>query len=122
MASISKDLYVDKLGNEFNRYNNTYHRKIKMKPVDVKFNTYIDSSKEINDKGPKCKIGNIVRISKYKNIFVKGYVPNWSEEEFFITKVKNIVPWAYVINDLKGEKVIEKFYKNKLKKNESKIV
>ena len=122
MTSISKDLYVDKLDNEFNRYNNTYHRTIKMKPVDVKYNTYIDSSKEINDKGPKCKIGNIVRISKYKNIFGKGYVPNWSEEEFFITKVKNIVPWAYVINDLKGEKVIEKFYKNKLKKNESKIV
>ena len=91
-----------------------------MKPVDVKFNTYIDSSKEINDKDPKCKIGIIVRISKYKNIFVKGYVPNCSEEEFFITKVKNIVPLAYVINDLKGEKIIETFYKNKIKKKNQK--
>ena len=122
MASISKDQYVDKLGNEFNRYNNTYHRKIKMKPVDVKFNTYIDSSKEINDKDPKCKIGNIVRISKYKNIFVKGYVPNWSEEEFFITKVKNIVPLAYVINDLKGQKNYWNILQKQNKKKESKIV
>ena len=104
MTSISKDLYVDKLDNEFNGYNNTYCRTIKMKPADVKYSTYIDSSKEIDDKDPKFKIGNIVRISKYKNIFVKSYVPNWAEKAFFITKTKNIVPWAFFINDLKGKK------------------
>ena len=74
-----------------------------MKPVDVTSSTYIDSSKEINDTDGKFKIGDIVRISKYKNIFAKGYVPNWSEEAFVIKKVKNTVPWTYVICDLKCE-------------------
>ena len=76
-----------------------------MKPVNVKSNTYIDSSKDVNDKDPKCKVGDIVRISKYKNIFAKGYVPNWSEEVFVIKKVKITVPWTYVISDLKGEEI-----------------
>ena len=80
-------------------YNNTYST-IKMKPVDVKSSTYINSSKEINDEHPKFKIGDIVRISKYKNIFTKGYVPNWSEEVIVIKKVKNTVLWIYVISDL----------------------
>ena len=71
-----------------------------MKPVNVKSNTYIDSSKEINNNIPKFKIGDTVRISKYKNIFAKGYTPNWSEEVFAIKKVKNTVPGTYVINDL----------------------
>ena len=73
-----------------------------MKPVDVKLSTYIDSSIETNDEDPKFIIGDIVRISKYKNIYAKGYVPNWSEEGFMIKKVKNIVPWTYVISDLRG--------------------
>ena len=76
MTSISKNVYIDKLDDIVNKYNNTYHSTIKMKPVDVKSSTYIDSSKEINNKDPKFKIGDIVRISKYKNIFAKGYVPN----------------------------------------------
>ena len=87
-----------------------------MKPVDVKSNTYIDSSKEINDKDPKFKIGDIVRISKYKNIFAKGYTPNWSEEVFVIKKVKNTLPWTHVINDLNREKIVEAFYENELQK------
>ena len=77
-----------------------------MKPVDVKTSTYIDSSKEINHGDPKFKSGDIVKILKYKNIFAKGYVPNWSEEDFLIKKVKNTVPWKNtvdVISDLKGE-------------------
>ena len=74
-----------------------------MRPVDVKSNTYINSSKEINDKDPKSKIGDIVRISKYKNIFSKSYVPNWSEEVLVIKKVKSTVPWTFVISHLKGE-------------------
>ena len=75
MTAISKNEYIDKL-DIVNEYNNTYHRTIKMKPVDVKDNTYIDFEKKDNDKDPKFKIGDHVRISKYKNIFVRGYMPN----------------------------------------------
>ena len=76
MTSISKNVYIDKLDNIVNKYNNTYHNRIKMKSVDVKSNTYFESSKEINVKNPKFKIGDTVRISKYKNFFAKGYTPN----------------------------------------------
>ena len=92
MTSISKHVYIDKLNDIVHKYNNTYHRTIKMKPVDVKSNTYIESSKEINNKDPKFEIGDTVRISDYKNIFVKCYTPNWYEEVFVIKKVKNTVP------------------------------
>ena len=99
-----------------NEYNNAYHRAIKMKPVGVKDNTYIYFKKEVNDKDPKYKVGDHVRISKYKNIFAKGYTPNWSEEVFVIKKVKNTVPWTYVINDLNGDKIIGIFYEKELQK------
>ena len=79
MTSISKNLQIDKLDDIVNEYNNTYHGTIKMKPNDVKDNTYINIDKEVNNKGPKFKVGDDVRISKYKNIFAKGYSPNWSE-------------------------------------------
>ena len=85
-----------------------------MKPVDVKDNTYIDFKKEVIDKDPKFNAGDHVRISKYKNIFAKGYTPNWSEEVFVIKKVKNTVPWTYVINDLNGEEIIGTFYEKEL--------
>ena len=101
-------------------YNNTYHRTIKIKPVDVKDNTYFDFEKEVNDKDPKFKVGDHVRISKYKNIFAKGYTPNWSEEVFVIKKVKNTVPWTYVINDLNGEEIIGTFYEKELQKTNQK--
>ena len=91
-----------------------------MKPVDVTTNTYIDSSKEINGKDPKFKTGDTVRISKYKNIFAKGYVPIWSEEIFVIKKVKNTVPWTYVIRDLKGKETVGTFYKKELQKTNRK--
>ena len=78
MKLISKNTYFDKLDDIANEYNNTYHRTIKMKPVDVKDNTYIDSNKKVNDKEPKFKVGYHVRISKYKNIFAKEYTPIWS--------------------------------------------
>ena len=87
-----------------------------MKLIDVKDNTYIDFSKEINDKDPKFKIGDHVRISKYKIFFAKGYLPNWSEEVFVIKKVKNLVPWTYVINDLTGEEIVGTFYEKELQK------
>ena len=92
MTSISKSMYIDRLDDTVNKYNNTYPSTIKMKPVVLKSSTYIDSSKEIDEEDPKFKITDIVRISKYKNIFAKGYVPNWSEEVFVIKKVKSTVP------------------------------
>ena len=84
MTSISKNVYIDELDDIVNKYNNAYHRTVKMKPVDVKDNAYIDSSKEVNDKDPKFKVGDHLRISKYKKIFANGYTPNWSEEVFVI--------------------------------------
>ena len=73
---------------------NAYHRRIKLKPVVVKPCTYNDSGKEINHEDPKFKIGDIVRISKYKTFFAKYYVPNWSEEVFVIKKVKHTALWV----------------------------
>ena len=94
----------------------TYHRTIKMKPFDVKDNTYTDFKKEVNDRDPKLKVGDHVRISKCKNIFAKAYMPNWSEEVFIVSKIKNTVPWTYAINDLNGEEIIETFYEKELQK------
>ena len=119
MTSISKNLYIGKLEDIVNKYNNTYHSTIKMKLVNVESSTYIDSSKEISNKNSKFKIGDIVRISKYKNIFAKGYVPNWSEV-FVIKKVKNTVPWTYVISDPKGKEIVGTFYKKELQKTNQK--
>ena len=125
MTAISKNVYFDVFDNIVNKYNNTVHRTIKMKPIDVKDNTYVDSmelhsKKEVNDKDPKFKVGDHVRISKYKNIFAKGYMPNWSEEVFVFKKVKNTVPWTYVINDLNGEEIIGTFYEKELQKTNQK--
>ena len=80
MSLISKNVYNDKLDDKVYKYNNRYHSTIKMKLVNVKLGTYIDSNKEINNKDPKFNTGDIYRISNYKNAFAKGYVPNWSEE------------------------------------------
>ena len=87
-----------------------------MKLADVKDNTYINIDKEVNDKDPKFKFGDHVRISRYKNIFAKGYTPNWSEEVFVIKKVKNTFSWTYVINDLNGEEIIGTFYEKELQR------
>ena len=81
-------MYIDKLDDIVDEYNNTYHTTIKMKPINVKDNTYINADKEIKNKGPKFKVGDHVRISKYKNSFAKGYMPNLSEEVFVIKNVK----------------------------------
>ena len=120
ITSISKNVYIDKLDDIVNEYNNTYHITIKMKPIDVKDNTYINTDKEIINKDPKFKVGDHVRISKYKNIFAKGYTPNWCEEVFVIKKVKNTVPWTYVINDLNGEEITGTFYQKNCKKQTKK--
>ena len=120
MISISKNVYIDKLDDIINEYNNTYHRTIKMKPVDVNDNTYIDFEKKVNDKDTKYKVGDYVRISKYKNIFTKGYTPSWSKEVFVISKIKNTVPGTYVINDTNGEEIIGTFYEKELQKTNQK--
>ena len=116
MTSTSKNVYIDKLDDIVNEYNNTCHRTIKMRPIDVKDNTYIDFGKEVNDNDPKFKVGDHVRISKYKKIFAKGYTTNWSEEVFVIKKIKNTVPWTYVTNDLNNEGIIGTFYEKELQK------
>ena len=94
MTTISKNVYIDKLDDILKEYNNTYHKTIKIKPINIKDNTYISFEKEVNNKDPKFKVVDYVRISKYKNIFAKGYMPNWSEEVFIISKIKNTVPWT----------------------------
>ena len=121
MTSISKNVYLDKLDDIVIEYSNTYHKTIKIKSVDVKENTYIDSielhySKEDNDEDPKFKVGDHVRIPKYKNIFAKGYTSNWSRAVFVIKKVKNTVPWTYVIDDMNGDEIIGTFYEKELQK------
>ena len=120
MTSMSKNVYIDKLDDIVDEYNNTYHRTIKMKPVNVKSNTYIDFKKEVNGKYPKFKVGDYVRISKYKKIFAKRYTPNWSEEVFVTKKFKNTFPWTYVINDFNGEEIIGTFYEKELQKTNQK--
>ena len=95
MTSISKNVYIDKIDDIVGEYNNTKHRTIKMKPIDVKGNTYIDFGKEVN---------------------AKGYPPNWSEKVFVIKEIKNTAPWTYVISDLNGEEIIGTFYENELQK------
>ena len=94
MTAVSKNVYFDVLNNFVDEYNNTYHNTIKMKSIDVKSNSYAEYNVDSNDKGPKFKIDDHVRISRYKNIFAKKYTPNWSEEVFIISKIKITVPWT----------------------------
>ena len=105
-----------------NKYNNKIRRTIKMKPIDVtdySYAKYNENSMELhsNKKDAKFKVGDNVRISKYKNIFTKGYTPNWSEEVFVYIKIKDTVPWTYAISDLDGEEITGSFYEKELQKN-----
>ena len=109
MAAISKNVCFDVLDDIVDEYNNTYHETIKMKPGDVSFAGY---NEESNEKDPKFKVGDYVQISKFKNVFAKGYTRNWSEEIFIVKKIKDTVPWTYVISDLNGEEVVGSFYEN----------
>ena len=111
MISISNNVYIDKLYDIVNKYNNTYHNTIKTKLADVKSSTYIDSSKEINKKDPKFKVGDIVRITKYKNIFAKGYVLNYPEEVFVIKKFKTLCRAYMLLVILKAKKLLDCFTK-----------
>ena len=121
MISISKNVYIDKLDDIVEKYN-TYHRIIKMKPVDVKSSSYILTYISAKMEGPKFKVVDHVKISKYQNIFAKGYVPNWSEEIFVIKKVKNTIPWTYVISDIKCEEIVGMFCVKAIAKNKPKRI
>ena len=92
MTAISRNDYFDVLNYIVDKYNIKYHKNIKMKPIDVKSDSFAEYNEESNEKDPRFKAGNHVESSKYKNIFSKGYVPNWSEEIFVIKKIKNTVP------------------------------
>ena len=99
------------------KYNNTVHKSIKMKPIDVTDDCYAGYNEDFNKKDPRFKAGDHVRLSKYKNIFAKGYSRNWSEEVFVVSKIKNTVPWTYVVSDLNGEEIAGSFYKKELQRN-----
>ena len=120
MTDISKNVYFDVLDDIVNKYNNTVHRTIKMKPIDITDDYYLESNEDFNKKDPKLKVGDHVRISKYKNIFAKGYTANLSAEVFVINKIKDTVPWAYVSNDLNGEEIIGSFYEKESQKTSQK--
>ena len=113
MTDISKNFYFDVLDDIVNKYNNTVHKTIKMKPTYVTGDSYNETSSK---KDPKFKVGDHVRISKYKIIFAKVYTTNWSEEVFVVSKIKNIVCWTYVVIDMNGEKITGSFYEKKLQK------
>ena len=113
MTSISKYMYIDKFYDIVNEYNNTKHRTTKMKPIDVRDNTYIDFGKEVNDNDPKFKVGDHVRISKYKKIFSKGYTPNWSEE---VQKIKIQFHGHNPLMILMVTKLLEHFMKKNCKR------
>ena len=94
MTAVSKNVYLDVLDDIVDKYNNTYNITIKMKPIDVKSDSYAEYNFNSNEKDSKFQVGDHVRISKYQNIFTKRYAPNWSEEVFVISKMKNTVPWT----------------------------
>ena len=117
MTATGKKVYYDVLDDVVNKYNNTKHNTIKIKPIDVGDNNkrvYID---EHNEKNSRFKVGHRVRISKFKNIFAKGYAPNWSSEIFIVDKVNDTVPYTYGLKDLNDEEIIGSFYDRELQKS-----
>ena len=116
MTAISKNVSFHVLDDIVDKYNNTVHTTIKMKAIHVMGDSYAEYNENSSKKDPKFKVGDNVRISKYKNIFAKEYTPNCSEEIF----VKNTVPWTYVINDLNGEETTGSFYEKELQKTNQK--
>ena len=116
MTAISKNVCFDMLGSIVNKSNNTVHRTIKVKPTDFTSDSYAEYNEDSNEKDPKSKVDDRVRISKYRNIFAKRYTQNWSEEVFIITKIKDTVPLAYVMSALDGESIAGSFYEKELQK------
>ena len=114
MASIWKNVHIDKLDDIVNKYNNTYQSTMKVKPADVKSNTYIDLMWII--KALNLILTILLELNRYKNIFAKRYAPNRSEDSFVIKKVKNTMSWTYVIKDLHAKEIVGKFYQKELQK------
>ena len=116
MMATGKNVYYDVLDDEVNEYINIKHNTIKMKPKDVKNNNnrvYID---EYNEKSGRFNVNDRVRISKFKNIFAKGYTPNWSREIFIVDKINDTAPYTYNLKDFNGEEIIGSFYDRELQK------
>ena len=120
MTTIGKNVYFNDLNNIVKKYSNNVHSSKKMKPKDVNDYSFVEYDEETNKISPKFKVGDNVRISKYKNIFAKGYTPNWSEEVFVVNKVQNTVPWTYLINDLNVKEIKGSFYEKELQKTNQK--
>ena len=134
MTATGKNVYYDVLDDAVNEYNNTKHNTIKLKPKDVKNDTVELSSLERttkssaiarnniaytnkhNEKSARYNVGDRVRISKFKNIFAKGYTPNWSREIFIVNKISDTVPYTYNLKDLDDEEIIGSFYDRGLEK------
>ena len=109
MAAISANIYFDALDDIVNR-------TIKMKPIDVTSDAYVEYNEDSKKKDPKFKAGDHVRIFKHKNVFAKGYAPNWSEKIFIVSKIKNTVLWTYFISDRNDEEIVGTFYEKELQK------
>ena len=120
ITAVLKNIYFDMLDDFLNKWNNTVHRTIKMEPIDVISDSYAEYNENSNEKYLKCKTGDHVRVSKYKNIFAKGYTQNWLEETFVVSKIKNTVPWTYAISDLNIETISGMFYEKELQKTNQK--
>ena len=116
MTAVSKNVYFDVLDNILNKFNNTVCRTIKMKPIDVTFDSYAEYNENSNVIQPKFKVGYHVRTSKHKIVFAKGYTQNWSDDVFVVSKINDTFPWIYKISDLNSEKIAGSFYEKELQK------
>ena len=116
MTAISKNVYFDVLDDTANKYNDTVHKTIKMKPIDVTHDSYAEYNENLNKKDPKFKVGHHVRISKYKNIFAKGHTPNWLEKIFVIREIKMQFLGLILLVTLIVKKLLEVFMKKNCKK------
>ena len=116
MTAIGKNVYWNVLDDVVAKYNDTINRSIGMKPKDVKNDKKSVYVEESNEKSARFSVGDRVKISKFKNIFAKGYTPNWSKEIFVVNKIKNTAPWTYELKDLNDEDIIGSFYDRELQK------
>ena len=116
MTAISKNVYFDVLDVNVNKYNNTIHRTIKIKLIDVTSDFYAEYNEDSNKKFLNLKLVTTLEFFKIKNIFAKRYTTNWSREVFVVSKIKNTVLWTYVVSDLNGEEITESFYEKELQK------
>ena len=114
MTAVSSDVYYDVLDDIVDKYNNTYHNSINKKPVDITINDYEGYVYEFYEKKPFFKVGDKVRISKHKDIFAKGYTPNWTKEVFIVRNIKGTMPRTFEIADTNGDDIIGTFYKKEL--------